>query len=251
MISSGEAWLRRCAAGDGTYRLGRGRHEAAWPTALVLFAWRSWGKREKTWKAASAACWPCAAGASIRDDQAGDDDVNDIDETLVGWPWAEGNFSWVEPTAWACLACARLGQADHPRVQEGRKLLLDRVLEGGGVNYGNRRIFGVSLEPIPTPTALALLALQGQADERIGRSVEYLRQHALQAEDVEHLGWAVLALDVYRQPGRGQRDLDDPARAHRGGRRGAHRRHPTSSQPRCGRRCWRWRWTWIAATPSG
>ncbi len=84
-------------------------------------------------------------------------------------------------------------------MQDGRKLLLDRVLEGGGVNYGNRRIFGVSLEPIPTPTALALIALQGQSDERIGRSANYLREHALLAEDLEHLGWAVLALDVCGQ----------------------------------------------------
>ncbi|MFO0846866.1 MAG: DUF362 domain-containing protein, partial [Gemmataceae bacterium] len=37
-------------------------------------------------------------------------------------------------------------------------------------------------------------------DERVTRSVEYLHQHALSSDDVEHLAWAVLALDVYREP---------------------------------------------------
>ena len=74
-------------------------------------------------------------------------------------------FSWVEPTAWACLALRRIGQGQHPRVEEGSKLLLDRALANGGVNYGNRRIFGIALEPIPGPTAVMLLALQGRPDD--------------------------------------------------------------------------------------
>ena len=39
--------------------------------------------------------------------------MHDIDLKLVGWPWAEGNFSWAEPTAWACLALRRAGHGDH------------------------------------------------------------------------------------------------------------------------------------------
>src|SRR5205085_2740274 len=109
------------------------------------------------------------------------------DGQLVGWPWAEGNFSWVEPTSWAMLALRRVGQGAHPRVEEGRKLLLDRVLEPGGVNYGNRRIFGITLEPIPTPTSLALLALQGCDDERVKKTVAYLRKAAAIEEDADHL----------------------------------------------------------------
>ena len=75
----------------------------------------------------------------------------DIDVTLTGWPWGEGTFSWVEPTSWACLALHRLGQGDHPRVQEGERLLLDRAFDQGGVNYGNRMILGRMTEPIPGP----------------------------------------------------------------------------------------------------
>ncbi len=158
-IEAAESWLRQCAAGDGTYRLEGGRPEAVWPTALVLFVQAILGEKAESLKATAAALL-AHKGRPV--DTRDDEDVNDIDGQLIGWPWAEGNFSWVEPTAWACLALRRAGQGEHPRVREGLDLLLDRALDDGGVNYGNRRIFGTALEPIPTPTALMLLALQGR-----------------------------------------------------------------------------------------
>ncbi len=205
-IAAGRAFLGECAAGDGTYRLQRGRPEAAWPTALVLFTLAELGESADNLAPIARALLALRGRPS---DNRGEDDVNDIDGSLIGWPWAEGTFSWVEPTAWACLALRRVGQGEHPRVAEGRKVLLDRVLETGGVNYGNRRIFGITLEPIPTPTSLALLALQGRTDEPgVQRSLDYLREASLRGTDVEHLGWAVLALDAYRQPGASSETLD-------------------------------------------
>jgi uncharacterized protein (DUF362 family) len=199
-FGGGKAFLRRCAVGDGTYRLGEGRPEALWPTALVLFVQATLGYDPLQVEATAAAL------LALRGRQAEgkvDGEVNDVDGTLVGWPWAEGNFSWVEPTAWACLALKRVGQGGHARVREGVALLRDRILDGGGANYGNRRIFGVSLEPIPGPTALLLLALQGEeVDERVRASVAYLAGRASAGDDLEHLCWARLALDAYSdQPG--------------------------------------------------
>ena len=125
-------------------------------------------------------------------------EVHDIDLNLIGWPWAEGNFSWVEPTAWACLALRHAGYGRHPRVQQGLRLLLDRTFDEGGINYGNRTILGLPTEPIPGPTALMLLAFQGQAsDARVAASTRYLLRQARQSDDLEHLGWAKLALDCY------------------------------------------------------
>jgi uncharacterized protein (DUF362 family) len=194
-IESGRAWLRQCAAGDGTYRLGRGRPEAVWPTALVLFVHATLGDPVECLKPIASAL----LARKGRQTDSKDDDISDIDEDLIGWPWAENNFSWVEPTAWACLALRRIGQGRHPRVEEGQKMLLDRALEKGGVNYGNRCIFGISLDPIPVPTALMLLALQGRPDEpRIAAALDYLRGSALDGDDLEHLCWARLALGVYR-----------------------------------------------------
>ena len=120
-------------------------------------------------------------------------DMIDIDVRLVGWPWAEGNFSWVEPTAWAVLALRRVGRATEPAVAEGMRLLLDRAFDEGGINYGNRLVLGRMTEPIPTPTALMLLALQGVDHPRIAAALEYLRKQNAGATDLEHLGWAKLA----------------------------------------------------------
>jgi uncharacterized protein (DUF362 family) len=194
-LTAGTAWLNHCALSDGSYRLPTGRHEAAWPTALVLFTRIALGHDSAQWHKTVAALLALKG----RSYEIKEDDINDINGTLVGWPWAEGTFSWVEPTAWAILALRAAGQGHHPRLAEAQQLLLDRVLATGGLNYGNRRVFGITLEPIPTPTALALLALQGHpSDERIDRSLDYLRTHSLQSDDLEHLGWATLALDAYR-----------------------------------------------------
>jgi uncharacterized protein (DUF362 family) len=194
VIQGGKRWLRQCSAADGTYRLGRARPEAIWPTALVLFVHAALGETPESLHPTAAAL----LGRKGRQTDNKDDGVSDSDEDLIGWPWAENNFSWVEPTAWACLALRRIGQGRHQRVVEGQKMLLDRALEKGGVNYGNRCIFGISLDPIPVPTALMLLALQGWGeDSRSAAALDYLRGAALVGDDVEHLCWARLALDVY------------------------------------------------------
>jgi uncharacterized protein (DUF362 family) len=123
---------------------------------------------------------------------------NDIDLTLVGWPWAATNFGWVEPTAWACLALRAAGQENHPRVQQGLKLLLDRAFDSGGANYGNRVVLGTATEPIPGPSAMMLLAVQGAVDHpRVDAAVGYLRVQAAKSSDLEHLAWARIALGVH------------------------------------------------------
>jgi uncharacterized protein (DUF362 family) len=194
-IDRGLSFLKSCASPDGLYRLGRGRPEAVWATALVLFVQSTLGgPAEETNRTASA-----LLGLRGRDVSQDDSDINDIDSRLVGWPWAEQNFSWVEPTSWAVLALRRVGQGGQPRVEEGTRLLLDRALEEGGINYGNRRILGIALEPIPGPTALMLLALQGQPSHpRLTAAVRYLRSRGVNGDDLEHLCWARLALDLYQ-----------------------------------------------------
>ena len=194
------AWtaLSSCTNGDGLYRLARGREEAVWPTALVLFLQAALARPE-----AEVQCTATAL-LSLRGRQFDPDkdlEVHDIDLNIIGWPWAVGNFSWVEPTAWACLALRRAGQEKHPRVAEGLRLLLDRAFDGGGINYGNRYILGRATEPIPGPTALMLLALQGHGQQpRVAAAVSYLLRQA--GDDLEHLCWARIALAVHPdQPG--------------------------------------------------
>jgi uncharacterized protein (DUF362 family) len=189
------AALRRCAGPDGSYRLARGRDEAVWPTALVLFvqAALDWPTKERDTTAARL----LALRGRTSEDKA-QEDLHDIDLKLVGWPWAEGNFSWAEPTAWACLALRRAGQGSQSRVEEGLRLLLDRAADEGGINYGNRRILGRTTEPIPGPTALMLLALQGRDHPRVAAAAAYLRRAVTGCQDLEHLCWARLALETHR-----------------------------------------------------
>jgi uncharacterized protein (DUF362 family) len=183
---------------DGSYRPAQNRAEAVWPTSLVLLVKATLGDsgpaQQKT-----AGFLLGMRGRVPDNPEAGE--MHDIDLQLTGWPWGEKNFSWVEPTSWACLALRFLGQGLHPRVQEGVQMLLDRAMDAGGINYGNRRILGKMTEPIPGPTALMLLALQGETHPRIAAAVTYLLGQ-LNTEDLEHLCWAKLALDLYRdQPG--------------------------------------------------
>jgi uncharacterized protein (DUF362 family) len=182
-------------ADDGTYRLTRGRQEAAWPTALVLLTQSALGRSHEDRDRTASALLSLHGQMPPDRDCA---DLVDIDYKIQGWSWAEGTFSWVEPTAWACLALGSAGQGDSPRVLEGQQLLLDRALDEGGINYGNRRIFGRLTEPQVEPTALMLLALQ--QSERIPcitAALRYLRSAALESSDLEQLSWAKLVFDVY------------------------------------------------------
>jgi uncharacterized protein (DUF362 family) len=176
----------------GLYHLDRGRPQAVWPTAMVLVARAALGKGD----AKTAQSLLEVRGRTIK----GDPEVSemyDIDPQRVGWPWATGTFAWVEPTAWAVLALRMAGFGDHPRVIEGAKLLLDRSFESGGINYGNRQVLGSMTEPIPGPTAITLLALQGRDESRVQAARRYLRDTVRPMTDLEHLGWAKLALAAH------------------------------------------------------
>jgi hypothetical protein len=123
------------------------------------------------------------------------------DTTLVGWPWVIGTHSWIEPTALAVLALKAAGRGDHPRTREGVRLLRDRLLPGGGCNYGNTTVLGQLLRPHIQPTGLALLALHGETDDdgRIGRSVEWLAAENHGQIGVASLAYGVWALARYRR----------------------------------------------------
>ncbi len=153
------AFLEQNRFKDGSYRLLRGRHQAFWPTSLVLHTQLALGHPIEDLQLTVHRLLE-VQGRLIEDDPEVAD-MFDIDYKMVGWPWGLNTFSWVEPTSWACIALRLAGKGDSPRVLEGIRLLLDRAFDQGGANYGNKVILGKPTEPIPTPTALMLLALQG------------------------------------------------------------------------------------------
>ncbi len=104
------------------------------------------------------------------------------DQRLRGWPWVAGSSSWVEPTCHAMLALR--AAMDHlpaaewaGRLDEGRRVLLDRRCEDGGWNYGNRRVRGHDLPGYPETTALALLTLQRCGAGELAASVARARSN--------------------------------------------------------------------------
>ncbi len=196
-IANGTAALDRCYQPDGSYRLTAGRPEAGWPTAVALYTKRALGASPDALKPTVARVLAVESRAMTKDPETADME-SDIDLSLVGWPWAAANFGWVEPTAWSVLALRAANLDDHPRVQQGLKLLLDRAFDTGGANYGNRVVLGTATEPIPGPSAILLLAVQGAVDHpRVDAAVGYLRVHAAKATDLEHLAWARIALGVH------------------------------------------------------
>ncbi len=199
LIESGLRSLEANRNPDGTYRLSRGRPQAVWPTSIVLFTEHALGQPAAT--VASIADRLLAIESRLVEVTDEDKDMGiDIDLSLRGWPWADANFAWVEPTSWACLALRAVGRGDHPRVKEGMKLILNRAFDSGGVNYGNRMVLGKSTEPMPGPTSLMLLALQGIEDQpRIDAAVGYLRTFAAQTADLELLAWARIALSLHAE----------------------------------------------------
>jgi uncharacterized protein (DUF362 family) len=199
-IDAGRRFLAQCRQSAGSYRLARGREAAVWGTAMALFVETVY-RRDSLLTPEQTTSAQFLLGLEGRVIKADPEvaDMVDIDMQLVGWPWAEGTFSWVEPTAWSCLALTAVGQGDHPRVRQGRKLLLDRAFPEGGINYGNRMILGRMTEPIPGPTALMLLALakEGQ-NPRVQAAIRYLCRELAESSDLEHLGWGRLALEQFR-----------------------------------------------------
>lgn len=203
-VAGGRTFLASCRRADGSYRLARGREAAVWGTALALFT-ESVYRESLTPSVDELATASVLLGIKGKALTADPEiaDMCDINVGLTGWPWGENTFSWVEPTAWACLALNRLGQGSQPRVREGEQLLLDRAFDQGGANYGNRMILGRMTEPIPGPTSLMLLALQGHRHEpRVQSAVQYLMEQLKSGRDLEHLSWGRLALALYHdEPG--------------------------------------------------
>jgi hypothetical protein len=90
------------------------------------------------------------------------------DVSHQGWPWRDGNASWIEPTAQALVALKKVAKNYRSseldrRVSDGEALILSRRCSDGGWNCGNPNVFNYDLPSYPETTALALLGLQGRS----------------------------------------------------------------------------------------
>jgi hypothetical protein len=141
---------------------------------------------------------------------------NRQDNTLQGWSWLEGTFSWIEPTCWGLLAVKKSPallavREKSARIEEAERMLLDRVCTTGGWNYGNSNMLGKELSAhIPT-TALALLALQDRREHpSVQKSIDFLTRYQLAEPAGMALSLTSICLRVY---GRSTADVDEPLAA--------------------------------------
>ena len=90
------------------------------------------------------------------------------------------------------------------RIEEGERLLIDRVCAEGGWNYGNAVVLGQTLAPYVPTTALALVALRShRAVPAISRSLAYLTERHLDERSGLALALARIALTMYGAPASG------------------------------------------------
>ncbi len=166
-----------------------------WPTAWAVLAWQAAGDPRFAEPIRRGVDWLLATHG----DPVESHGQMGHDGSLIGWPWAVGTHSWLEPTALAVLALKATGHADHPRTREAVRLIIDRLLPDGGANYGNTLVLGQMLRPHVEPSGLCLLALAGESstDPRIARTIEYLQQEVGGRITPVSLGYALLGLNAH------------------------------------------------------
>lgn len=188
--------LARDQLDDGRVPLHREHDYAVWPTPLCILAWSSSDAFASNVQ--RAADFLLAHQGEVPWDLGSSPFGHDL--SLIGWPWALGTVSWVEPTALCMMALRAVGKEDHPRLAEATRLLLDRMLPEGGWNYGNTTVYGKVLEPLPVTTGAALCALAGRVKRKqVASSLGYLANELHALRTPLSLGWSLLGLSSWQE----------------------------------------------------
>lgn len=203
------AWLRRLQFEAGAWPLSAEVREPSWATSVALLAFAA-GDPQAGDPITRAAEWllgrkgrPLPLRDRIVQFVLPRDRRVEQDFDLAGWPWHESAQGWVEPTSLSLLALRKASRivslaGVEERIVDGEALLWDRVCEGGGWNYGNRRVLDVPLEPFADVTGLALLALS-RSSRAIDATMSLDRLEALLEREASGLALSVgsLALEAF------------------------------------------------------
>jgi hypothetical protein len=177
---------------DGRVAMSKNQPKVLWPTPLAMLAWFGEPQFDEPRQRASSFLLLVSGTRMLNPSFIKHNGV------LRGWPWTERTHSWVIPTAMSVLALKTCGFAEHERVIEAVKLLMDRQLPSGGWNYGNTIIFERELMPTAECTGYALNALAGYVEYReVEKSIEYLKKQLPSLKSPLSLSWAVLGLSAW------------------------------------------------------
>lgn len=196
-------WLCTLQRSDGVVEVTPDSTTPGWVTSLAMMAWQEIDPKKYSENIERAAAWTLVAKGTTSPRRP---DIGH-DCTLTGWSWAPNTHSWLEPTAFAVMALTTTGHANHPRTTEAVKILVDRLMPGGGCNYGNTKVLGQPLLPHIQPTGIVLWALAGHStsDPRIARSCEYLRRELDSPTGCASLAYALIGLAAWdRTPANAQ-----------------------------------------------
>jgi hypothetical protein len=158
-------WLVEHQREDGSLSIEAGPYVNDSATALAALAFDPGSDRELALDYLEAS----------RAARVGSTAATPIDASAIGWAWATGTASWVEPTARALWAL-RVARPSSPELAEAVGLLRDRESVGGGWNYGNRVVLGEDLPPFAQTTAIALIGLSGYDADLEARGLRVLRR---------------------------------------------------------------------------
>lgn len=187
-------WMAGLQGLGGGLPLSMGLEQSSWPTAIAILLWSVLDLHQEERRLACG--WllderPADSGSTSATDGSNDGPA--------GWPWVQGTYTWIEPTAMALIALEHEGEGGDPRALEAVAMLHERALSRGGWNAGNKAVFGRELRPQPTSTAMALLALAARGDRSTvaGHAVDYLAGALETIRSAASLGWGLLALRAW------------------------------------------------------
>jgi Prenyltransferase and squalene oxidase repeat len=122
-----------------------------------------------------------------------------LDVSHEGWPWREGNASWIEPTAHTLVALKQVADWYRPgeveaRIRDGEALILSRRCTDGGWNYGTPNMLFVEQPSYPETTALALLGLEGRNPRDFPGALDFAERSRQETKSSLGRAWLQIAL---------------------------------------------------------
>ena len=173
----------------------------AWTTSLACLAWLTIDRTQPRTRFSES----CQKGLewllSVKGKTIPKNPQIGHDPTITGWSWAADTHSWMEPTCLAVLALKALGRESHPRTREGVRMIVDRLLENGGCNFGSTVILGQATLPQVQASGLAMLAIADEStnDPRIERTLQYLENELNEKSSTASLCFGLLGLTAHQR----------------------------------------------------
>jgi hypothetical protein len=200
-LRSGLSFLRRLRRSDGLLvEPETPGPNYAWNGLTLLTALATEGTGEGAWRDRISASLIRAKGIALA---PGPSPIRQNGQ-LQAWSWVDGTFSWIEPTALCLLALKKARTADVlalERMRDAEAVILDRVCNGGGWNYGNAQVFDQDLRPYVPTTGLALLAMQDRRSHAaVQQSLSWLTAHSTVEFAAMALSLATICLHTYGLP---------------------------------------------------